>query len=603
MNISNIVDLQSLDEARRRLWDGDALPAGLLPPAVADSWERSRNAGVSPWDRRLGGCLSLHELSGFDLHLAACVRPELERLWSVFGGQNWTLFCVNALGVIVYAKHAPTPDALNSLSVGKRIHEGDIGTTAPSCTLHDQKAMVLCGGQHYLKEFDNFFCVSVPLYGLRGELIGALDITGIGTRNASAVLEQLKIAAMAVESRLYSTLEECQIIALQFDPRLIGTPFQGLVAVDGNGVVQAANKTARKILGIQGALKDGENLKWDSFFEKSSESVIVSSPGLMLLNDGASVYAQSLVAQHNRRKQAFFSSAINSLGSDDSLNQQFDMASKAFAAGIPVLLLGETGTGKEVFARALHDSLESTAPFIAINCSAIPDSLIEAELFGYAEGTFTGARKGGAKGRIEEANGGTLLLDEIGDMPITLQTRLLRVLQERVITRLGSSECHPINVRILGATHCDVQKLISERHFREDLFYRLNGLQVHIPTLRQRQDIEQLIQRLRGKYKGGALHLDTLALLSQQEWPGNIRQLEQSIRLAVALAGAGEIIFPEHFPGLAGTHCKSNAKSLKEFEKKKIQDVLDANQGNIKETARQLGVARGTIYRKLRPES
>lgn len=603
MNIGNIVDLQSLDEARRRLWDGDSLPVGLLPPAVANSWERSRDAGVSPWDRRLRGHLSLHELSIFDLHLAACVRPELDRLWGVFGGQDWTLFCVNAQGVIVYAKHAPTPDALNSLSVGKRIHEVDIGTTAPSCTLHDQKSMILYGAQHYLKEFDKFFCVSVPLYGLRGELVGVLDITGIGTRNASAVLEQLKIAAMAVESRLYSTLEDCQIIALQFDPRLIGTPFQGLVAVDGNGVVQAANKTARKILGIQGPLNDGEELSWDQFFEKSSASVIVNSPGLMLLNDGASVYAQSLVAQDSRRGQAYFSSAVSSLGSDESLNQQFGMASKAFAAGIPVLLLGETGTGKEVFARALHDSLDPDAPFIAINCSAIPENLIEAELFGYVEGTFTGARKGGSKGRIEEANGGTLLLDEIGDMPIALQTRLLRVLQERVITRLGSSDCHPLNVRIIGATHCDVQKLISDRHFREDLFYRLNGLQVHIPTLRQRQDIEPLIQRLREKYKGGSLHPDSLALLVQQEWPGNIRQLEQSIRLAVALAGAGEIILPEHFPGLAGSQRKPNAKSLKEFERKKILDVLDANQGNIKAAARQLGVARGTIYRRLRQET
>ncbi|HCE6398833.1 TPA: sigma-54-dependent Fis family transcriptional regulator [Pseudomonas putida] len=602
MSIGYILDQQALDDARRRLLDGDSLPLGLLPPSIASSWERSRDVGLSPWDRRLRSHSSHHELSGFDQNLAVCVKPEIDRLWGVFGGRDWTLFCVNAQGVIVYAKHAPMPDALNPLSVGKRVHEVDIGTTAPSCTLHDQRAMVIYGGQHYLKEFEQFFCVSVPLYGLRGELIGALDITGIGTRNAPAVLEQLKIAAMAVESRLYSTLEGCQIIALQFDPRLIGTPFQGLIAIDGDGIVQAANNTARNILGIQHVLKEGEDLSWGQFFENNSASVIFNSPSLMLLNDGASVYAQSLVVQDQRRKQAYSSNAMSSMGSDEGLNQQFKMAAKAFAASIPVLLLGETGTGKEVFAQALHNALSPEAPFIAINCSAIPENLIEAELFGYVEGTFTGARKGGAKGRIEEANGGTLLLDEIGDMPLALQTRLLRVLQERVITRLGSSERHPINVRIVSATHCDVNKLISERKFREDLFYRLNGLQVQMPILRQRQDIERLIQVLIEKYQGGTLHPESLSLLVQQEWPGNIRQLEQSIRLAVALAEIGNVILPEHFPGLAGASCKLETKSLKYFEKKKIQDVLDANQGNIKETARQLGIARGTIYRRLKNE-
>lgn len=598
----NIRDMHGLEEVRRRFLDGHALPADLLPPAVASSWVRSRDAGLSPWDKRLTGRWRAHELSSLDARLATSAQPEIDRLWGIFGGQDWALFCVNPEGVIVYAKHASAPDVVDSLKVGKRVNEVDIGTTAPSCALHEQKSFIVCGGMHYLKEFENFFCVSVPVFGVRGELVGAIDITGVGQRNASAVLEQMKIAAMAIESRLYSSLIDCQIMALQFDARLIGTPFQGLVALDQNGAFCAANKVAKKILGIDGSDVASTLLSWESFFERSPQSIVANTPSLVALNDGSSVYAQSLSTPGPSQTVSRARQSPHNIGLDPGLNQQFSMAVKAFAAGIPVLLHGETGTGKEVFARALHDSLNPNAPFIAINCSAIPENLIESELFGYVEGTFTGARRGGTKGRIEEADGGTLLLDEIGDMPFILQTRLLRVLQEREVTRLGSSERHAVDVRVISATHCDIQSLIHERRFREDLFYRLSGIKIQIPALRQRQDMDSVILRLIQRYQGGSLHPESLELIKQQEWRGNIRQLEQAIRLAVALAGEALVILPEHFPGFEQPAWKRSDKSLKEFERRKIQDALDANSGNVKATALQLGVARGTIYRKLRLE-
>ncbi|MCK9801391.1 sigma-54-dependent Fis family transcriptional regulator [Pseudomonas sp. MAFF 302030] len=598
----NIRDRHGLDEVRRRFLDGHALPADLLPPAVASSWERSRNAGLSPWDKRLAGRWRAHELSQSDVCLAASAQPELDRLWGIFGGQEWALFCVNLEGVIVYAKHASTSDVVDSLKVGKRVNEMDIGTTAPSCVLHEQQPFIVCGGMHYLKEFEDFFCVSVPVFGVHGELVGAIDITGVGQRNASAVLEQLKIAAMAIESRLYSGLIDCRIVALQFDARLIGTPFQGLIAFDQNGTFCAANKVAKKILGIDASVITESSLSWDNFFKRVPHSNLVNTPCLIALNDGSSVYAQTLIASDSSLVPSCARHSANGIGLDPALNQQFNMASKAFVAGIPIFLQGETGTGKEVFARALHDSLKPNAPFIAINCSAIPENLIESELFGYVEGTFTGARRGGTKGRIEEASGGTLLLDEIGDMPFTLQTRLLRVLQEREVTRLGSSERHPIDVRVISATHCDIKKLIQERRFREDLFYRLNGVQICIPALRERQDLENIILTLTQRYQGGSIHPDALKLIKQQEWRGNIRQLEQAIRLAVVLAGAGLVILEEHFPGLDQPVWKRSEKSLKELERKRIQDALDANRGNVKATAVQLGIARGTIYRKLKLE-
>lgn len=590
----------SLDQARREFWEGASLPRGLLPGEVAESWKRSRDAGVSPWDKRLGKYVEAHDLSDTDLLLGRCAAPELERLWEVLGGSKWTLLCVNTEGVIVHARHSNLPNPLGSLKVGTRIHESDIGTTAPSCTIYGMQPVVISGGEHYLKEFEHFFCVSVPVFGLRGEFVGALDVTGIGTKNSAAVLEQLTIAAMAVESRLYASIKDCEIIAMQFDPRFIGTPYQGLLAIDASGVVQAANRVARKILGVNGPLDASAQLRWDEVFQ-SEAGLITGAPDLINLHAGASIYAQ-LLRSPKKQPGFYIEETPAKLGDDAVINKMFGMARKAFSAGLPVLLLGETGTGKEVFARALHDAYCPAAPFVAINCSAIPETLIEAELFGYVEGSFTGARKGGAKGRLEEANGGTLLLDEIGDMPFLLQSRLLRVLQERAVTKIGSSDKSSLDIRIICATHCDVSQLIVEKHFREDLYHRINGLQVALPPLRDRKDVHTLIRRFCSSLLGGELSVEALELLLSQQWPGNIRQLEQSIKLAVALAGPGEKLLPEHFPNLHVVGDMRNSNLLKVYEKRKIQDALEANGGNIKATAQQLGIARGTIYRRLREE-
>lgn len=590
-----------LDRARRRFLDGEPLPAGLLPRSIALSWERSRDVGVRPWERRfVSDVIPQVGLSEADRYLAACVKPEIERLWRVFGGQAWTLLCVNAAGVIVHAQHAAEPSSLLVLQAGCRVHEADIGTTAPSCTLAERQPAVVLGAQHYLSEFERFFCVSVPVHGVDGELIGALDITGIGERNPRAVLEQLCMAAMATENRLYASLADCRILSLQHDPRLIGTPLQGLLALDDDGRIQAVNGTARRLLGLENVCGHGLGQHWTRCFESDPLSEARrQAPGLTRLTDGSCLYVHLLAPPGRARAHAFKEpSPAAPLGSDSALNRQFDSACKAFLAGLPVLLLGETGTGKEVFARALHDAWKPAAPFVAINCSAIPESLIEAELFGYSDGAFTGARRGGAKGRIEEADGGTLLLDEIGDMPAALQTRLLRVLQERRVSRLGSSDSIALDVRIVSATHCDLSGLMAERKFREDLYYRLNGMQLRLPALRDRQDFDHLVAVLLQRHGGGRLLPESRQLLRAQYWPGNIRQLEQTLRLATALSGPGEEIAPEHLPELPrGNPAPS---SLKAVEQQAIQAELRANQGNIAATAHALGISRTTLYKRLK---
>jgi transcriptional regulator of acetoin/glycerol metabolism len=601
MDALAMVDQQQLSHARHRFVEGAPLPLGLVPEAIAQSWARSRASGLLPWNTwQAERDDQLQILDVADLRLADCVRPEIDRLWQQIGGSSWTLFCVNPQGVIVYARQARQLDGpLFPLQIGRRIQEADIGTTAPACTLAEGVPMVVIGNQHYLSELEHVFCVSVPVRGLGGEIIGALDITGVGERQAGAVLEQLSHAAMAAENRLFAGLGDCRILSLQHDPRLLGTPLQGLLAIDHAGRIRNANRAAQRLLGLAQYQPDGRHL--DQLFEASTAIDLHRAPQQLTLNDGSRLFARVLeqhrpvVSRNTRLNQP-----PSPLGSDTGLNRQLQQAHKAFAAGVPILLQGETGTGKEVFARALHEHWNPQAPFVAINCSAIPESLIEAELFGYAEGTFTGARKGGASGQLEAAHGGTLLLDEIGDMPAALQTRLLRVLQEREITRLGSSQRRPLDVRVISATHCDLPQRMAARQFRQDLYYRLNGLSVPLPALREREDLDILIERLRLRHAGPPLHSLALQALRRQNWPGNVRQLEQTLRLASALAQDEAMIRLEHLPmELRQPPMVAPDGDLAATLRRTVESALVANGGNISAAAAQLGISRTTLYKKL----
>ncbi|MET0349817.1 MAG: sigma 54-interacting transcriptional regulator, partial [Rhizobacter sp.] len=302
---------------------------------------------------------------------------------------------------------------------------------------------------------------------------------------------------------------------------------------------------------------------------------------------------------------------------------------------IPLLVLGETGTGKELLARAVHhDSSRRNAPFVAVNCASIPESLIEAELFGYEDGAFTGARRKGAPGRLVQANGGTLFLDEIGDMPLPLQARLLRVLQERSVTPLGSSRSIPIDIMLIGATHRSLRDMIDQHTFREDLYYRLNGLALKLPALRDRTDLEAVARRIlmaERPQDPPDLSSAVRALFRRYPWPGNIRQLANVLRTAAVMsAGEHEITTahlsddfldearhttptptpapapvqvtaePEPVPDLPRPASAATAPTLEQAEGELIRATLEALGGNISAASKQLGISRNTIYRRLR---
>ena len=318
-------------------------------------------------------------------------------------------------------------------------------------------------------------------------------------------------------------------------------------------------------------------------------------------------------------------------GDDPSMHRLLKLARRMRHENVSILIRGETGTGKEVLARALHDSgPRAKAPFVAVNCAAIPESLIESELFGYLPGAFTGGRPKGMRGLIQQANGGTLFLDEIGDMPLPLQSRLLRVLAEREVSPLGAETPIKVDIRVITATHRDVTELIASGQFREDLYYRLNGAELLLPALRERADRHYLIRKLHAELQAErdqSLHLraDAISALLSHHWPGNIRQLRNAIAFAMATAEGDEITLhdlPEVCQANTGSACGTTspfaASSLVASsgssstgsptftsaeagtEAGELLELLRHTDWNISQVARQLGVSRPTIYRRMR---
>jgi sigma-54 dependent transcriptional regulator, acetoin dehydrogenase operon transcriptional activator AcoR len=455
-------------------------------------------------------------------------------------------------------------------------------------------------------------------------------------------------------------------------PEFIGTLFEGLISFSQGGRFLAANRGALFQLGLD--LNSLQRHTLSSLFGISMDELMdhcrSATPQLLTssLPNGVTVRVradmqvmklwqvpadangntiappqESAQQAHNlasQRREHMSSLRYLDTG-DPQISAVIQKLRRIQGHEIPIMVFGETGVGKELLAKAVHnDSPRARNPFIAVNCASIPESLIESELFGYEEGAFTGARRKGAMGKIQMANGGTLFLDEIGDMPLSLQTRLLRALQERVITPLGSNRSIPVNFAVISATHRNLRQMVSSGQFREDLYYRLNGLAVRIPALRERTDLETITNHilLTGTEVGGGKKLseEVRKLFEVYPWPGNVRQLTNVLRTASVLAGHDPLIQIDHLPDdfleeMRVTHstqavdasapstsaCEPaqasaspvsapassplswGGKGLQEVEIEAIHHALNRCNGNVSQAARMLGVSRNTIYRKV----
>jgi sigma-54 dependent transcriptional regulator, acetoin dehydrogenase operon transcriptional activator AcoR len=555
--------------------------------------------------------------------LVAYAQPMLEGLQQHLARSSSMVLLADHEGVILRALGEAgfvARAARSQLQPGGLWSEAAMGTNAIGTALIEQQTVTVVGDQHFLQRNRFLTCISAPIMAPGGGVLGVLDISGdagVAQVHGAALVE---MTAGIIENRLIETLPEAAVVLrLHASAEALGSHVEGLAAFTEDGRWLACNRRVQRLFGRlpawPAAYSDLFATPWpvllDHACRRGEEPFTVHTRigGELLASVGlragmARKIAASAVLSP-ATKPAACATALDKLGSDDPRMAEAIRRAKRIAdCDIPLLIQGETGSGKEWFAQAFHQSGgRRDGPFVAVNCAAIPATLIEAELFGHVDGAFTGARRSGARGKIREADGGTLFLDEIGDMPLSLQAVLLRVLETRRVVPLGGDGEEPVDFGLVCASHQPLRQLVSSGQFRGDLFFRLSGMTVSLPALRERHDFERVVRRMLAE-EGGSRDLrisaPALDLLRRHPWPGNLRQLRNVLRLAVALLGDDDLLTPEFLPseladgGSAGGEC-----GLRAVQIRLVQETVERHGGNISAAARELGITRTTLYRKL----
>ncbi|MCZ0737699.1 sigma-54-dependent Fis family transcriptional regulator [Phreatobacter sp. AB_2022a] len=591
-------------------------------PRIASSWQRC--LVTYKLDPGRGGpprTLTRSELKDFVgpmdelIHLA---MPEIETLYRTVRGAGYCVNLADSNAVMVASRIPPSDEALFrqwKLYTGSMFAENVEGTNGIGTCLAEGRPVSVHRGDHFRRHWMTMSCKVAPIFDHDGALAGALNITSCSTAfdrpSDDLALAVTVEAARRIQERIFrARFSSAFILSLHG-----GEADGGFLAIDADRRIVGACRTARLGLGLTGAAIATGTALDDVLTMERGFDLMPAPPapvrarrpdgrdlGLARVSPPATAPAGSARAKAPGRPAADVRSdmLMRLAGADPGLVKAVRRLTALADEDLPVLLSGETGTGKDLFARTLHDSgSRAGRRFVAFNCAALPESLIDSELFGYEPGAFTGARRDGARGLIAQADGGTLFLDEIGDMPLALQTRLLRVLENREVLPLGAGRPLKVDIRLVSATHQDLAQLVHAGRFRADLYYRLRGLQVTLPPLRARADKAALIAALiAAEAPGLRASPSAEAALMAYGWPGNIRQLRHVLRLAAATAEAG-LITPDDLdlPTLPPEPC---APSLAAAERAAIDEALRCHAGSVPEAAGALGISRATLYRKLR---
>lgn len=524
-----------------------------IEPVVYRSWLRSRDYRISSeriLDNDLLPSHQLQERREEHEPLLRAAQHVLPHLLQIFRDLHYIVLLCDRDGYVLNAVGDPsfmTRAQKVSLAPGACWRENVKGTNAIGTSLAEKLPIKILGSNHFVAENHFLNCWAAPIYDSNGNVIGVLDISGTSSNRNQPMLELALMGARMIEQNL-------RLFQLQ--------------------------------------KSDRSEQDYEQFF-RAPAPILSSRTGMLEAPILSEIGVQ-----------------LPWLGRSQVTKEAFELAAKAAGSDISVLLQGESGVGKEVMARYIHQtSPRRNGPFVALNCAALPPSLVQSELFGYADGSFTGAKKGGQAGKFELANGGTIFLDEIGDMPTDLQVLLLRVLQEKEVTRIGDDKAKKLNVRVITATHQNLAERVASGMFRLDLYYRLKVVSITVPPLRERMDdiwdlapyfINKACQSL-GKPQF-SISGDVYAHLFTHSWPGNIRELENCLYSMVALS-KGPVLsaadLPRDFLQQLTVPASSNEPMLSRLTKQAILQALNKTNGKIAPAARLLGIGRSTLYRKL----
>jgi transcriptional regulator of acetoin/glycerol metabolism len=616
-------------------------------PIIAESWQQCRRRGKDPYDEgstviATGPALEAILAKSGDLIEAA--RPVMDILCASLGKQDFVVVLADGDGYML--ESFGSEEMLHSAfglhyARGTRLTEELSGTSAIGLTLIGQGPIQVRGPEHYCEQYHEWACSAAPLTDEEGSLAGVLNITvrmemvhphtlGMVVSAAAAIRNTLLVRrgqkALERESRLHATI--------------LNSLFDGLMMLNRDGHVTFINPSAARLIRVNPAEALGKHM---------TALVPFKPVAMQVLRTGQGYADKEVVVETPRGTQRFIQTAIllrdkrgeiegvvdifrelkqvrrmvnlmvgatarftfeDVVGASPPITECIRLGKIAANCTANTLIHGESGTGKELFAQSIHNAgSHANGPFVAINCGALPRDLVESELFGYEEGAFTGARQGGRPGKFEMAQGGTIFLDEIGEMPLEIQVKLLRVLQDKKVMRIGGQSYMDIDVRVIAASNRDLSGDVQQGNFRSDLYYRLNVLSILIPPLRDRQeDIPLLatffLQKLCAQMgvPPKAWRADARALLAEYSWPGNVRELENVVERAVTLC-PGELIGADHLPAhMQRAHRPDQlpAGCLRDMEREVMQKTLNACKGNISQAARTLGIGRTTLYQKIK---
>jgi transcriptional regulator of acetoin/glycerol metabolism len=619
-------------------------PPLSLRPAIAGSWRRcaldySLDPGRRNYSPVVIDAAALSERLVQYADLIQIASAEIDWLYEHIAGSGYALVLTDADGIVLYEKTDSTlVDVFRSagLMIGADWSERQEGTNGIGTCIAENRPVIVYREEHFRACHIGLSCSGAPIRDPSGKLVAVLDASTLNARDTRASLAHtmalVSVSAQLIEKCLFMQQFQGEtVFRFHARPEFVNLQHSGAIAVARDGKVVAVDETAMWLLRSKDrSMLVGRSI--EEIFDVNARELV--EPGartetslrpvrdvmsgrhfFLSLDQEATKPRAHVISVPTRdilqltpppaRKSTL--SLEDLAGQDPQMLRNIRSARRIANSRVPVMIQGPTGAGKEMFARALHAASDRAShPFVALNCAAIPETLIESELFGYAPGAFTGARKGGMKGKILQSSGGTLFLDEIGDMQLSLQTRLLRVLEEHEVMPLGTDTPIQVDLRVMCASHQNLRAMIARGAFREDLYYRLNGITIELPPLAQRADKERLIREfLASESIDGhpvAIEMEAFQRLLDYSWPGNIRELRNVIRTILAICDS-DVIRLCDLPSEVRL-CQSNddkatgGPSCAERDAL-LQCIRDCD-GNMSRAAERLGVSRNTLYRRCK---
>jgi transcriptional regulator of acetoin/glycerol metabolism len=613
-----------VENAWMRLEQQGALPAEVLSADIYDSWMRCISHGLDalrpPSPEFVSPAVLRQEQQRCSL-VRGLALAEMHTLHQQIAGSNFMIAFATAEGLLLdIISDSSFTDASDAACIraGAVWTENMCGTNGLGTAAYLKRPIVVHGREHFFARYNNLTCVAAPIFAPDGELTGILDASSDCMSRQAHTQALVAMAATQIENGLFREQHRGHIlIAFHNRGEYLHTLSAGLLAVDNEGGILAANRAARVLL--HGLPASAGRLFGDVFRAKFSAFVDEGRrKERQRLEDD--VGSQFVATIENSRQFPMVQrppaprpplqkeTPAQFISADPTTAGIVRRVETAAARKMPILIRGETGTGKEQMARHAHAASRRTGSFIAVNCAALPESLIEAELFGYSEGAFTGARKGGSAGLFREADGGTLFLDEIGDMPVTLQAVLLRFLDDWTVRPVGGSK-REVDVLLVSATNANLDDSIAKGRFRSDLLFRLNTLEVTLLPLRQRTDFPEIARHLMNKIDPAVeLSQGAIDRLAELNWDGNIREL-RNVLARLSMSERGHVIDEATVESAIGPAARERLKTsdddevehdLHEIQRAHVLSAYAETGNNISKTARRLGVSRNTVYRALR---